>query len=256
MNTIIRVRDANGNLIPFSFARGPKGEQGETGPIGPIGPKGEKGDTGEQGPIGETGPQGPRGEKGAKGDIGPQGPVGTISGLSVAAVLLDTGVNPTVDQTVNGSETILTFGIPKGDKGDKGDIGDSGVQVGEGTPDGYRVFINPDGVEDPHYAYSKEESDAKYLTAVNVKDTLDDPLVPNTLYVLGTQTEVTLNFPTIANIGDMIGVIFYNGTTPATLTVTNALPHFYLGAADTRVEINAIQDTSNQSIVSSEKSVL
>lgn len=216
MSAVLKIKGPDGNIYKFPFAKGDKGDKGDTG---------------------ETGPQGPQGPK---GDIGPQGPIGTISGLHVTVTSLNPGTEPTISHIVNGEETTLSFGIPKGEKGDTGEKGVSGVYVGEGTPDGFNVFINPDGTDDPNYAYSKAESDAKYLTSVSVKDTLDNPLVPNTLYVLGEQTEVTLNFPTTANIGEMIGVIFYNGTTPATLSITNALPHYYLGTAGSRVEINAI----------------
>lgn len=47
MNTpILRVRDAQGNLIPIPAVRGEAGPQGIPGPQGPKGDKGDKGDAG------------------------------------------------------------------------------------------------------------------------------------------------------------------------------------------------------------------
>lgn len=109
-------------------------------------------------------PAGTKGDKGDKGDRGEQGPVGSLANVTVNAVRLNPDQKPTVSQT----EATMTFGIPqgqKGDKGDKGDIGDSGVYVGEGTPDGYNVYINPDGSEWRDY-YTKGEIDAMISGAV------------------------------------------------------------------------------------------
>lgn len=63
-----------------------------------------------------------KGAKGDKGDTGSQG----IQGI----------------QGIPGEKGATG---PKGDKGDKGDTGSSGVYVGSGTPDGYNVYIDPNG---------------------------------------------------------------------------------------------------------------
>ena len=107
MNTpILRVKDAQGNLIPIPAIRGEAGPQGTPGPRGPQGPKGDKGDTGTtgaQGPKGDTGATGPQG---LKGDAGPTGPTGAQG--------------PKGDTGAAGPQG------PKGDTGAKGDKGDPG----------------------------------------------------------------------------------------------------------------------------------
>ena len=63
MNTpILRVRDAQGNLIPIPAVRGEAGPQGIPGPQGPQGPQGDKGDPGAKGDKGEPGTPGAAGQ--------------------------------------------------------------------------------------------------------------------------------------------------------------------------------------------------
>ena len=142
MGAIIQVRDSEGHLIPFSFAQGPKGDKGdpgEQGPQGPQGPQGEPGAKGDKGDPGEPGPQGPQGE------IGPQGPQG-LKG--------DTGEpGPQGPQGLQGERG------PQGAQGEKGDTGNPGVYVGTNTPDGYSIYIDPDG-DEMQQMYTKDEVDA------------------------------------------------------------------------------------------------
>lgn len=86
---------------------------------GPQGPKGDKGDTGEQG---ETGPQGVQGPKGADG-ITPTVSVGTVNTVS-------SSTPASVTNSGSGSNVVLDFNIPQGEKGDTGDIGTYCVSTG------------------------------------------------------------------------------------------------------------------------------
>lgn len=83
------------------------------------GPKGDKGDTGEQG---ETGPQGVQGPKGADG-ITPTVSVGTVNTVS-------SSTPASVTNSGSGSNVVLDFNIPQGEKGDTGDIGTYCVSTG------------------------------------------------------------------------------------------------------------------------------
>lgn len=111
-------------------------------------------------------PKGEKGEKGAKGD---KGETGTLTTVRVQATQLDSGELPTINQTAS----VLTIGIPKGEKGlkgDKGDQGNPGVYVGKGTPEGYSIFIDPDG-SDYRDFYTKTEMD---VLMDNIKLYIDD----------------------------------------------------------------------------------
>lgn len=205
MGAVIRVRNSEGTLIPFSFAQGPKGPKGDSGEQGPqgirgeAGPQGLKGDPGEQGPQGLQGPQGPQGVQGEPGA-----------------------------------------------KGDKGDQGNSGVYVGSDMPDGYYVYVDPDGEEQRDW-YTQRESDQRF--GAITKTELDNPIQPGTMYVLGEQTQLTINMPEQSEIGHMFGVVFYSGTSPTTLTVNGAYNFNYTPAANVRVELNGFYDGTNWSVM-------
>ena len=95
MNTpILRVRDAQGNLIPIPAVRGEAGPQGIPGPQGPQGPQGGKGDpgtTGPQGPQGDPGDTGPQGPQGPKGDKGDKGDAGVVDAAALLAKIYPVG---------------------------------------------------------------------------------------------------------------------------------------------------------------------
>lgn len=88
----------------------------------PAGPKGDKGDTGD---------------KGDKGDTGPVGPAGSLATVKVEAVALAAGAEPTISQT----DSVLTLGIPKGDKGDAGPQGKTGSTGPQGE-DGFSPTVS------------------------------------------------------------------------------------------------------------------
>jgi hypothetical protein len=90
--------------------QGPQGPQGVPGVNGEKGDKGDQGERGDQGPQGIQGPVGPDGARGLTGDTGPAGPTPAIS---VTAVALDYGQEPSVIRSGTDEEPLLTFGIPK-----------------------------------------------------------------------------------------------------------------------------------------------
>lgn len=78
-------------------------------------PKGEKGDKGDKGDTGDTGLQGIQGNPGDNATID----IGEVTTLAADQPA-------TVTNTGTETNTVLNFGIPKGEKGDKGDKGDTG----------------------------------------------------------------------------------------------------------------------------------
>ena len=75
-----------------------------------------------------------------------------------------------------------------------------------------------------------------------IRTVMDAEAVPGTLYTLGEQASVTLALPAEGEAGQMLGVIFYSGATPAALSVTGALPFNFAPTANSRVELNALHD--------------
>lgn len=69
------------------------------------------------------------------------------------------------------------------------------------------------------------------------------------MYVLGEQTQLTINMPEQSEIGHMFGVVFYSGASPTTLTVNGAYNFNYTPAANVRVELNGFYDGTNWSVM-------
>lgn len=180
MSAILKVRDANGNIVPIAVMRGEKGDSGPQGPTGATGPRG---------PAGATGPQGPQGPTGATGATGPQGISPTVSISGVTMTVTDASGDHTYTLPSNGG---LTPGV---------------------------------------------------------KTALDSPAEPGIFYSLGEQGTVALTLPENGVAGQEIAVVFYSGATPTTLTVAGALPFNFAPSASTRVELNAMHDGTNWSVL-------
>ena len=185
--------------------------------VGPQGPQGEKGDKGDTGPQGPKGDTGETGPQGLKGDTGPQGPKG------------DTGA--TGDTGPQG---------PKGDKGDKGDTGPQGLKGDKGD-------TGEQGPQGP-----KGDDGARKL----VKTAMDDVAQAGVMYCLGDQTAVTIALPDNAEVGQEIEVVWYNGSTAATLSISGTtLPCDYVPSTNSRSEINALWDGRYWSVLTAESAV-
>ena len=212
-------------------ATGPQGPKGDTGATGPQGPKGDTGATGPQGLKGDTGPQGPKGDTGATGATGPQGPKG------------DTG--PQGPQGEQG---------PKGETGktgEKGADGDPGVVISttQPTSDSHPVWINPEGITDQYLVL-------RGIFTPVVKTTMDEVAQAGVMYCLGEQTAVTIPLPGNADVGQMISVVWYNGSAAATLSISGTtLPCDYAPSANSRSEVNALWDGRYWAIVAHEMEV-
>lgn len=249
--------------------RGPKGDTGATGPQGPkgdTGPQGPKGDTGDKGPQGENGPQGPSGPAGADGKDGKPGKDGTSA-------------------THNWDGTVLTITSASGTssadlKGDKGDKGEQGLP-GEPGPTGPQGVQGPKGdagPQGPKGDTGPSGSDAN-VTAENIKAALgytpanssdlagkqDKPIIKTAMdavavsgakYYLGEQTAVTITLPDNAEVGQEVEVVWYNGATAATLSISGTtLPCDYVPSTNSRSEINAMWDGRYWSVLTVESAV-
>lgn len=90
-----------------------------------------------------------------------------------------------------------------------------------------------------------------------VKNGLDFGIVvAGAQYYLGECKTVSFALPDDAGPGDMITVIWYNGDTPATLSITGEMLDFnFVPSANTRSEINALYDGLYWAILGNEMAV-
>lgn len=137
------------------------------------------------------------------------------------------------------------------DVGLKGDRGDPGVVISttQPTSNSHPVWINPQGSTDQYLKLNG------IFTPV-VKTTMDDVAQAGVIYCLGEQTAVTIPLPNNADVGQMISVVWYNGVTAATLSISGTmLPCDYAPIANSRSEVNALWDGRYWSIVCNEAEV-
>ena len=90
-----------------------------------------------------------------------------------------------------------------------------------------------------------------------IYNALDDGIaVAGAQYYLGERKIVSIILPDDAGPGDMITVIWYNGDTPATLSITGEMLDFnFVPSANTRSEINALHDGVYWAILGNEIAV-
>lgn len=145
--SILRIRNADGEMVDVPLIPGPKGD---IGPQGPQGATGATGPQGAQGEVGPAGPQGIQGVQGPKGDTGPKGPKG------------DQGVQgPKGDTGATGPQG------PKGDQGSTGPQGPKGEPASIETNSFYAALLI-NGVDATQYGCSYETDDAHYVKIGNV----------------------------------------------------------------------------------------
>lgn len=90
----------------------------------------------------------------------------------------------------------------------------------------------------------------------NVKTAMDSVAVAGAQYYLGVQTAVNIVLPSNATAGQQITVVWYNGATAATLSITGTvLTTDYTPSANSRSEINALWDGTYWAVVTNEQAV-
>lgn len=83
-----------------------------------------------------------------------------------------------------------------------------------------------------------------------IKNAMDATAVSGAHYYLGVQTAVAAVLPSTANVGDEISIIFYSGSTAATLSITGTtIGEVVTPSANQRIEINMLWDGSYWSII-------
>ena len=136
-------------------------------------------------------------------------------------------------------------------KGQKGADGDPGVVISttQPTSDSHPVWINPEGITDQYLVL-------RGIFTPVVKTTMDEVAQAGVMYYLGEQTAVTITLPDNAEVGQEVEVVWYNGATAATLSISGTtLPCDYVPSANSRSEINAMWDGRYWSVLTAESAV-
>lgn len=139
---------------------------------------------------------------------------------------------------------------PKGDAGPQGPKGDTG-------PAGSDATVTADNIKS---ALGYTPADSAALSEKQdkpiIKTAMDAVAVAGAKYYLGEQTAVTITLPDNAEVGQEVEVVWYNGATAATLSISGTtLPCDYVPSANSRSEINAMWDGRYWSVLTAESAV-
>ena len=105
-------------------------------------------------------------------------------------------------------------------------------------------------------AWSDGEKVGAWKRQAIVKTAMDAVAVAGAKYYLGEQTAVTITLPDNAEVGQEVEVVWYNGATAATLSISGTtLPCDYVPSANSRSEINAMWDGRYWSVLTAESAV-
>ena len=105
-------------------------------------------------------------------------------------------------------------------------------------------------------AWTDTEKTGAWERLSSIKTTMDEVTVAGARYLLGYQTEVTVVLPDDALTGQEVTVAFYNGETPATLSIMgNTLDFDFAPTANTRSEISALWDGTCWSVIGMSQNV-
>lgn len=105
-------------------------------------------------------------------------------------------------------------------------------------------------------SWTDEERKGAWKRFSIIKTTLDEIAIAGAGYFLGVQTNVNITLPDDAEVGQEISVSWYNGDTPATLSIDGDMLDFdYTPSANSRSEINALWDGMYWAIIGNEMGV-
>lgn len=135
-------------------------------------------------------------------------------------------------------------------------VGPQGPQ-GEPGPAGSDATVTKENIE---AALGYTPADSAALSGKQdkpiIKTAMDAIAVAGAKYYLGDQTAVTIVLPDNAEVGQEIEVVWYNGSTAATLSITGTmLPCDYVPSANSRSEINTMWDGRYWSVLTAESAV-
>lgn len=100
-------------------------------------------------------------------------------------------------------------------------------------------------------AWTDAEKTGAWNRLTSIKSAMDSVAVAGAQYYLGEQSAVDITMPATAEVGQEISVVFYSGSTAATLSVSgDTIGDVPVPAANQRVELNLLWDGDYWAIVS------
>ena len=229
------------------------------------------------GADGAPGPQGPKGETGPKGDTGQAGEAGGYYTPSVTqpdantmrlSFIKSKDGMPAVEETDimlpsggSGSVSVDSTLTVSGQAADAKAVGDAINRVNSAIEAKQDHLTEQDKQEIvltgiTTAALGDEERKVIHDKLTIIKPSLDGIAVAGAQYYLGERKIVSIILPDDAGPGDMITVIWYNGDTPATLSITGTMLDFdFAPSANTRSEINALHDGVYWAVLGNEMAV-
>ena len=219
--------------------------------------------------------RGPKGEKGDPGADGADGGYYTPTVTQPDANTMRLSFSPSKDGMTDVSDTDIT--LPSGGSGSV--AVDSTLTVSGQAADAKAVgdAINRvnSAIEAKQDHLTEQDKQEIVLTGITtafwtdeekkiirgrldiIYNALDDGIaVAGAQYYLGERKIVSIILPDDAGPGDMITVSWYNGDTPATLSITGKMLDFnFVPSANTRSEINALHDGVYWAVLGNEMAV-
>lgn len=124
------------------------------------------------------------------------------------------------------------------------------------TASNYRLAVKLAMCDGKGAAWTDAEKTGAWTRESIIKTAMDDVAVAGAQYYIGEQSAVSIILPDDALVGQAITVVWYNGATAATLSITGTMLAFdYTPYANTRSEINALWDGAYWTILSNEMEV-
>ena len=104
--------------------------------------------------------------------------------------------------------------------------------------------------------WTDSEKEGAWYRLTNIKIIMDEVAVAGAKYFLGEKTEVTVVLPYMAKTGQEIGVAWYNGTTPAELSITGDILDFdFVPTANSWSEISCLYNGGYWSVIGMNQSL-
>ena len=169
-----------------------------------------------------------KGEPGRDGAAGPQGPPGS-------------------DAEVTAENITAALGYTPADTDDIPDLSPYRTAAAQDVID----LTKQDTITDLATIRSGASAGATALQPPPIKTTMDAVAAAGAKYFLGEQTAVSITMPTDAALGQEISVVFYSGSTAATLTINGTtIGDVPVPTANQRIELSMLWDGSYWAIVS------
>ena len=124
------------------------------------------------------------------------------------------------------------------------------------TASNYRLAVKLAMCDGKGAAWTDAEKTGAWTRESIIKTAMDDVAVAGAQYYIGEQSAVSIILPDDALVGQTITVVWYNGATATTLSITGPMLDFdFTPSANTRSEINALWDGTYWAVLGNKMAV-